>query len=245
MLDWSEPVESADVPLVPDDDATDAVVWLVADDVAPNGPSTAITPNASTNVASDAAITRLRIRPMRAARARSLACASSFGDRVGSELGRSARGRSEGGGSDMDSTVGARSESTLGAAWEIPELPCRPRAHAPSGAADLRRHRADAPPPPARTSRGPCRRSATTRADAARPVPTLRHYPRGRSAAAGTDAPPRPARTLRRCRPRTLRGTHADSQPPPRVDSARSQAARRPCLLASRACRPSRREGVP
>ena len=116
MLDWSEPVESADVPLVPDDDATDAVVWLVADDVAPIGPSMAITPNASANVASDAAITRLRMRPMRAARARSLAWASSFGERVGSELGRPARGRSEGGGSDMDSTVGARSESTLGAA---------------------------------------------------------------------------------------------------------------------------------
>ncbi len=107
MLDSSEPVESAAVPLVPDDDATDAAVWLVAEDVAPIGPSIAMAPNASTNVASDAAITRLRMRPIRAARARSLAWASSFGERVGSELGRSARGRSEGVGSDMDSTVGA------------------------------------------------------------------------------------------------------------------------------------------
>ena len=123
MLDWSEPVESADVPLVPDDDATDAAVWLVAADVAPIGPSTAITPNASTNVASDAAITRLRRRPMRAARARSLAWASSFGDRVGSELDRSARGRSEGGGSDMDSTVGARCKSTLTGAMVITRRP--------------------------------------------------------------------------------------------------------------------------
>ena len=148
MLDWSEPVESADVPLVPDDDATDAVVWLVAADVAPIGPSTAITPNASTNVASDAAITRLRMRPMRAARARSLAWASSFGDRVGSELGRSARGRSEGGGSDMDSTVGTRCESTLGAAWEIPEYAAGPPApalgHPPGAAARPPRRRLSA-----------------------------------------------------------------------------------------------------
>ena len=180
MLDWSEPVESADVPLVPDDDATDAVVWLVAADVAPIGPSTAITPNASTNVASDAAITRLRMRPMRAARARSLAWASSFGDRVGSELGRSARGRSEGDGSDMDSTVGARSESTLGAAWEIPEYAAGP------------------------------------------PAPALGHPP----------GPPLDRRA-------------ADSRPPPSAGSGSSQAARRPCPLASRACRPSRREGAP
>ena len=151
MLDWSDPVESADVPLVPDDDATDAVVWLVAEDVAPIGPSTAITPNASTNVARDAAITRLRMRPIRAARARSLACASSFGDRVCSEPGRSARGGSARGGSegvcsDMDSTVGACSESTLGAAWEIPESPRRRLART------LRRARADSRPPPSADS---------------------------------------------------------------------------------------------
>ena len=87
MLDWSDrsslPTSSSRTMI-----ATDAVVWLVADDVAPIGPSMAITPNASANVASDAAITRLRMRPMRAARARSLAWASSFAERVGSELGR-------------------------------------------------------------------------------------------------------------------------------------------------------------
>jgi hypothetical protein len=127
MPDWSEPVESDDVPLVPDEvpdeEETDAVVW-VADEVVPIGPFTAITPNASANVARDAAMTRLRIRVIRAARARSLAWASSLGERVGSELDRSAVGRSEGDGSDMESTVGTGSESTLGAAWEIPEWPC-------------------------------------------------------------------------------------------------------------------------
>ncbi len=203
MLDWSEPVESADVPLVPDDDVADAVVWLVAEDVAPIGPSMAMTLNASTNVASDAAITRLRMRPMRAARARSLAWASSLGERVGSELGRSARGRSKGGGSDMDSTVGARSESTLGAAWEIPESPRRPRRARPLRARRMLRHLA------ARMLRH-------------LPARMLRHLPPGCSAAA-----------------------RAGSRPPPSPDSGSSQGARRPCLLASRACRPSRREGVP
>src|SRR6476619_1812954 len=141
MLDWSDPVESAAVPLVPEDDATDAAVWLVAADVAPIGPSTAMAANASTNVARDAAITRLRRRPIRAARARSLAWASSFGERVGSELGRSARGRSEGVGSDMDSTVGACYESTLGAAWEIPESPRRRPARTLCRAAPTLGHR--------------------------------------------------------------------------------------------------------
>ena len=120
MLDWSEPVESDDVPLVRVDEATDAVVWVVAEEV-PIGPCVAIAPNARTKVASDAATTRLRIRAIRAARARSFAWASCFGERVLSERGRSARIRSEGGGSDMERTVGAGCESTLGAAWEIPE----------------------------------------------------------------------------------------------------------------------------
>ena len=192
MLDWSEPVESAVVPLGPDDDATDAVVWLVAEDVAPIGPSTAITPNASTNVARDAAITRLRMRPIRAARARSLACASSFGDRVGSELGRSARGRSEGDGSDMDSTVGARSESTLGAAWEIPESSRRPlgggrrgpaRSRAPWTLRPLARTlgdtRADSRPLPSAgsgSSQGP-RRPCLLASRALPPVSTRRSFP--------------------------------------------------------------------
>ena len=119
MLDWSEPVESEDVPLVPDD-AADAAVWLVADAV-PIGPWVAIAPNARTKVAIDAATTRLRIRAIRAARARSLAWASCFGERVSSERDRSGGVRLEGGDSDMERTVGGGCESALGAAWEIPE----------------------------------------------------------------------------------------------------------------------------
>jgi hypothetical protein len=65
----------------PDDDADAAVcVPLEADVVVPIEPSNATAPNASANVASDTATTRLRIWAMRAARARSLAWASSFGD---------------------------------------------------------------------------------------------------------------------------------------------------------------------
>lgn len=120
MLDWSAPVESEDVPLVPDDAAADAVVWVVAD-VVPIDPWAAIAPNARTKVASDAATTRLRIRAMRAARARSLACAICLGERVSSERDCSGRVRSEGGGSDMGRTVGGGCESTLGGPWEIPE----------------------------------------------------------------------------------------------------------------------------
>src|SRR3954453_2483470 len=60
-------------------------------------------PNASAKIARDAATTRLRIREMRAARARSFARASSFGDRAGSGEG----GGGEGGGWGVAATLGA------------------------------------------------------------------------------------------------------------------------------------------
>src|SRR3954451_5287068 len=74
-------------------------------------------PNASAKIASETAITRLRIRAMRAARARSFALASSLGDRPDaaerSELG-------VGVGSCMSAKVGARCESGPGRARGLP-----------------------------------------------------------------------------------------------------------------------------
>ena len=75
---------------------------LEAEDCAPIEPSHAIAPNARAKVASDAAITRWRIRAIRAARARSLAWASSFGD------------GSRGVGSGMVANLGAGSEMSPG-----------------------------------------------------------------------------------------------------------------------------------
>ena len=66
--------------MVPDDAEAPTCVPVDADVVVPIEPSKAIAPNATAKVASEAATTRLRMRAMRAARARSLAWASSFGD---------------------------------------------------------------------------------------------------------------------------------------------------------------------
>jgi hypothetical protein len=80
------PDESAEV-VVPDDApvsdpvAADAVVCVALDDVVvPIAPSYAIAPKASVKIASDTAVTRLRIRAMRVARARSFSRASCFGE---------------------------------------------------------------------------------------------------------------------------------------------------------------------
>src|SRR6185312_11435081 len=89
-------------------------------------------PNARTNVASAAATTRLRNRAMRAARARSLAWASSFGEGVCSV---------------MERTVGGGCKSLLGAAWEVPE---RPAARPPPPRRALGHRPARTQPPPRR-----------------------------------------------------------------------------------------------
>src|SRR3954453_8087704 len=111
-----ELVESSDAAAV----AADAVVCVEV--VVPMEPSKAMTPNASAKIASDAATTRLRMREMRLARARSLSLASSFGERPGS--GDGGRGGWGGGGvavrSDMAAKVGARCESGPGRPRELP-----------------------------------------------------------------------------------------------------------------------------
>src|SRR3954452_11697621 len=105
-------------------------------------------PNASAKIASEAAITRLRIRAMRAARARSFALASSLGDRPGraerSELG-------VGVGSCMSAKVGAPCESGPGRARGLPgdastldQDPGRSRA-APGCGADHLAHETEGP----------------------------------------------------------------------------------------------------
>jgi hypothetical protein len=95
----NEPVAFSDEPVVSDDseslldeesvleDDPAVAVTLVADAVValvvvPIEPSNAMAPNASAKIASDAATTRLRIRAIRAARARSFSRASSFGEGV-------------------------------------------------------------------------------------------------------------------------------------------------------------------
>src|SRR3954452_14692117 len=105
-------------------------------------------PNASAKIASEAAITRLRIRPMRAARARSFALAGSLGERP------DAAGRSEFGvgvGSCMAATVGAPCESGPGRARGLPgdtstldQGPGRSRA-APGCGADHLVHETEGP----------------------------------------------------------------------------------------------------
>ena len=119
--DWVVVFSDPDDPELPsllplDDDADDDELEPLLEDVVaeavvcvreaevdvPMEPSTATAPNASANVASVAATTRRRIRAIRAARARSLAWASSLGERAGC---------------DMDRTVGRRCESVLRARW--------------------------------------------------------------------------------------------------------------------------------
>ena len=104
----------------------DAVVWVEL--VVPIEPSNAMTPKASAKIASAAAITRLRIREMRCARARSFSRASSFGERPksGERPGSGERSGSREGGvvwgvrSDMAAKVGARCESGPGRPREVP-----------------------------------------------------------------------------------------------------------------------------
>ena len=81
LPDESPEVVVPDDALVPDPVADEAVVCVAFDDVvAPIEPSYAIAPKASVKIPSDTAVTRLRIRAMRAARARSFSRASCFGE---------------------------------------------------------------------------------------------------------------------------------------------------------------------
>jgi hypothetical protein len=103
-----------DEPVVaPELEDADAVVCVPVDDVAvPMEPSYAIAPNASAKMARDTVVTRLRIRAMRAPRARSFSAASSLGDGLCSF--------GEGIGSVMTATVGGRCESGPGRPRELP-----------------------------------------------------------------------------------------------------------------------------
>ena len=72
-----------DVVVPPEPFDVDVVVWVPFDDaVAPIEPSNAMAPKASAKIASDTAVTLLRMRAMRAARARSFFRASCFGEGV-------------------------------------------------------------------------------------------------------------------------------------------------------------------
>jgi hypothetical protein len=124
-----EPVGSSDDEVVdPDEAAAVVCVPLEAEDCAPIEPSHAIAPNARAKVASDAAITRWRIRAIRAARARSLAWASCFGVRAGGvsegagrDAGGSGREGSREVGSGMVANLGTGSEMSLGGPWALAE----------------------------------------------------------------------------------------------------------------------------
>src|SRR3954447_18605099 len=120
--DELEPDDESDEPeleelVVPSDPLElDAVVCVAVDDaVVPMGPPYAIAAKATVNTVSDTAATRLRIREIRAARARSFSRASCFGEGVCSV---------------MAVTVGARCESGPGRTRGVPgarRLSKRPR----------------------------------------------------------------------------------------------------------------------
>lgn len=107
-----------DEPVMAVTRVAEAVVALL---VVPMEPSNAMAPNASAKIASDAATTRLRMRAIRAARARSFSRASCFGEGVWS---------------GMVGTVGGRAESGPGRTREPPGGAVASRAaDAPSGRA--------------------------------------------------------------------------------------------------------------
>ena len=98
VVSSEDEVVSSDEVVVPELLATDAVACVPLDEVAvPIEPSYAIAPKASAKIASDTATTRLRIREMRAVRARSFSRASSFGEGVCSVMAAKVGGGSESG----------------------------------------------------------------------------------------------------------------------------------------------------
>jgi hypothetical protein len=106
VVDESDEPEFDELVVPSDPPEVDAVVCVAFDDaVVPMGPPYAIAAKATVNTASDTAATRLRIRVIRAARARSFSRASCFGEGVCSV---------------MAITVGARCESGPGRTRDVP-----------------------------------------------------------------------------------------------------------------------------